>query len=260
MIKAVFFDIDGTLVSFHTHQVPESAAKAICKLRTKGIKVFIATGRHLSSIDNLGDLEFDGYITLNGAFCYAGHDTVIHKHPIHPSDIQNLIHFLNGPQTFPCVLAGEKRLIMNYQNETTKKLFSLLNFKTPALGKIQEATQEDIYQLIAFIPGPDKNNFIRQIMPHSEATSWHPSFADVVPQGSSKDIGISKTIAHFGIHPNETMAFGDGGNDISMLQHAAIGIAMGNAELTVQKAADYVTDTVDNDGIAKALTYFGLLE
>ena len=56
MIKAVFFDIDGTLVSFHTHRVSEATRQAIRQLRTQGIKVFIATGRHLQVINNLGDL------------------------------------------------------------------------------------------------------------------------------------------------------------------------------------------------------------
>ena len=53
MIKAVFFDIDGTLVSFKTHKLPDSTVRALDLLREKGIKVFIATGRQLQSINNL---------------------------------------------------------------------------------------------------------------------------------------------------------------------------------------------------------------
>ena len=79
MIKAVFFDIDGTLVSFKTHVVPKSTLHAIELLKKKGIKVFIATGRHRRSINNLGDLEFDGYVTLNGGYVFAGKDDVISK-------------------------------------------------------------------------------------------------------------------------------------------------------------------------------------
>lgn len=79
MIKAVFFDIDGTLVSFKTHVVANSTVEAIHQLRAKGIKVFIATGRQLQCIDNLGNLEVDGYVTLNGGYCIAGKDEVIYK-------------------------------------------------------------------------------------------------------------------------------------------------------------------------------------
>ena len=57
MIKAAFFDIDGTLVSFNTHKVPESTITALNALRQKGIKTFIATGRHKTAINNLGNLS-----------------------------------------------------------------------------------------------------------------------------------------------------------------------------------------------------------
>ena len=65
-IKAIFFDIDGTLVSFKTHQVPQETKDAIKRLRENGIKVFVATGRMLKMVDVLNDIEFDGYITYNG--------------------------------------------------------------------------------------------------------------------------------------------------------------------------------------------------
>ena len=57
----------------------------------------------------------------------------------------------------------------------------------------------------------------------------------------------------------ETMAFGDGGNDISMLRHAGIGVAMGNANNDVKAASNYTTTSVDEDGIANALKYFGIV-
>ena len=66
MIKAAFFDIDGTLVSFNTHIISPSTVEAIHELRQKGVKVFIATGRHPLWINNLADLEIDGYVSLNG--------------------------------------------------------------------------------------------------------------------------------------------------------------------------------------------------
>ena len=88
MIKAVFFDIDGTLVSFKTHKLPDSTVRVLDLLREKGIKVFIATGRQLQSINNLGTQEFDGYVTLNGGYCLAGKDKVIYKHNIPSEDIE----------------------------------------------------------------------------------------------------------------------------------------------------------------------------
>ena len=66
MIKAAFFDIDGTLVSFKSHRISDLSKKAIAELRRKGIKVFVASGRALFQINDLHDLKFDGYITVNG--------------------------------------------------------------------------------------------------------------------------------------------------------------------------------------------------
>lgn len=107
MIKAVFLDIDGTLVSFDTHRVSESTVDAVRRLRDKGIKVFIATGRHMQFINNLGDMEFDGYITLNGSYCYAGRDKVIYRCCIPTEDVQNLVRFQKENDTFPCVFVRE---------------------------------------------------------------------------------------------------------------------------------------------------------
>ena len=56
MIKAVFFDIDGTLVSFHTHRIPDSAKQALCRMRERGVKVFIASGRPPVQMKFLKDL------------------------------------------------------------------------------------------------------------------------------------------------------------------------------------------------------------
>lgn len=67
MVQAIFFDIDGTLVSFRTHEIPQSTRKALKELRSKGIKLFIATGRPETLMrEAIGDLEFDGFIILNG--------------------------------------------------------------------------------------------------------------------------------------------------------------------------------------------------
>ena len=76
MIKAIFFDIDGTLLSHKTMKVPESTKKALRLLKEQGILTFIATGRHISEMKDLpiDDLEFEGNITLNGQYCYNKED------------------------------------------------------------------------------------------------------------------------------------------------------------------------------------------
>lgn len=258
MVKAIFFDIDGTLVSFKTHEVPRSTIDALDILRKKGIKVFIATGRHYSSINNLGDLKFDGYVTLNGGYCFAGEDKVIYKHSIPDRDIDALIRYLETEESFPCAFVQEKEIFMNYKDETVEEIFNMLNFPEPPIRPLGEMKGKTVYQLVSFFTAEQEKK-IMSILSHCESTRWNPLFTDVVPAGSSKRIGIDKMLEYFKIPLNECMAFGDGGNDVAMLQHAGIGVAMGNADDDVKQYADYVTDSVDEDGIFKALKFHNII-
>lgn len=258
MVKAIFFDIDGTLVSFKTHEVPQSTIDALDILRKKGIKVFIATGRHFSSINNLGDLKFDGYVTLNGGYCFAGEDKVIYKHSIPDRDIEALISYLETEESFPCAFVQEKDIFMNYKDETVEEIFGMLNFPEPPIRPMDDIRGKTVYQLVSFFTAEQEKK-IMSILSHCESTRWNPLFTDVVPAGSSKRIGIDKMLEYFKIPLNECMAFGDGGNDIAMLEHAGIGVAMGNAEDNVKQYADYITDSVDDDGIIKALRHLNII-
>ena len=77
--------------------------------------------------------------------------------------------------------------------------------------------------------------------------------------GTSKATGLSLFADYYRVKVSEIMACGDGGNDIPMLKAAGIGVAMGNASEKVQSVADFVTDTVDNNGLYKALKHFGVI-
>ena len=107
MIKALFFDIDGTLVSFHTHRIPRSTVESLEKAKKKGLKIFISTGRPLTYINNLDDIKslIDGYITTNGAYILVG-DKVIACHTIPKEDVCAMMKF-SDERKFPCILVGE---------------------------------------------------------------------------------------------------------------------------------------------------------
>ena len=257
MIKAIFFDIDGTLVSFKTHEVPSSTRKALAALRQKGIKIFIATGRHQIAINNLPGLKFDGYVTLNGGLCYAEHNTIIYKHPIPTQDVERMVSYMEN-HPMPCVFVREKDMYINYVDETVKNVFHMLNFIQVPQTDLRTLMHEEVMQFIAFF-NEEKEPEVMSHLPHCRSTRWFHSFSDVVPQATSKTIGIQKIIKQFGIHPDEVMAFGDGGNDMEMLRDTTLGVAMGNAEEEVKKTADYITTSVDDDGIALALKHFGLI-
>ena len=117
---------------------------------------------------------------------------------------------------------------------------------------------EDIYQLSAFLPPEKEAEFLRRC-PGCLAVRWEDDFCDILPEGGGKPNGLAHTLAHLGLTREQCIAFGDGGNDIPMLKHVTTGIAMGNAEPHVKAVADYVTTSVDEDGIANALKHFGLI-
>ena len=261
MIKAVFFDIDGTLVSFNTHKISDSSKEAIKLLKEKGIKVFIATGRIKMHINNVDDIKFDGYITANGFDCYIG-DKSIYRHSIAKEEVYSLIDYLKNKEKFPCSIMMNKGIYINYITDEVDTYLKTVNVEIHVAYDYYNFLEEninDILQINLFVDENKEKELMSKIFKNCESSRWHPVFTDVNTKGGGKHIGIDKLIEHYGIDLSETMAFGDGGNDISMIKHAAIGVAMGNANESVKRIADYITDDVDNDGIYKALKHFNVL-
>ncbi|MCD7938477.1 MAG: HAD-IIB family hydrolase, partial [Tannerellaceae bacterium] len=123
---------------------------------------------------------------------------------------------------------------------------------------LQKIPDDEVFQIIAFF-GEGQEERIMAQLPGCESTRWSPLFTDVVPAGGSKKIGIQKMLDYYNLTVEEIMAFGDGGNDMEMLTYAGTGVAMGNADDNVKRIADYVTDSVDENGIRNALKHFGVL-
>jgi len=261
MTKALFFDIDGTLVSFDTHRIPSSTIKALEIARAKNIKIFIATGRPKLIINNLSELQqrnlIDGYITMNGAYCFVDNQ-IIYKSPIPAEDVQVFVN-LCKEKNYPSFFVGEHRIKVCQPSDMLRQIFykSLSVSEFPEVS-YEEAIQDDILMITSFFTKQEEEA-IQSCLPDSEIARWHPAFADITAKGSTKQKGIDEIIRHFGFRLEETMAFGDGGNDISMLRHAAISVAMGQAAEEVKESAKYVTTSVDDDGIWNAMKYFEII-
>lgn len=260
MVKAIFFDIDGTLVSFETHKIPSSTREALKELRRKGIKIFIATGRPQCLIDNLGDLEFDGYITVNGSYCFTADYKPIYKGCIPQEDIERLIAF-HHTHPVPFVFVHDNEMFVTSVNDRVQAVSDLIEIPVPPVAPIEKARGKEILQTMGYFTAEEEKetDLFGKVLTHCEPMRWYPLFADIIAKGNSKSTGIDKVLEYFGIDLKDTMAFGDGGNDIPMLKHVAIGVAMGNAEKHVKAVADYVTTSVDEDGIANALKHFRLI-
>lgn len=257
MIKAIFFDIDGTLVSFKTHMVPVATLRALESLRSRGVKLFIATGRHELLIGNAVDTGmFDGVVSLNGQ-CVRADGKIIHANAMPAEDARAAAKFCleHGVTT---IFENVSALHVNAVTPRALEGAALINMRFPEPSDIMAATEEPVLQLIFFGDTEQESELLKH-MPSCDATRWTHLLCDVIPRGGGKHVGIRQMLNYYGIDRDECMAFGDGENDISMLQYVGTGIAMGNASLEVKAAADYVTTGIDSGGLVKALNKFGLL-
>ena len=257
-IQAIFFDIDGTLVSFKTHAIPVSAKTAIHQLREKGIKVFISTGRAFYDIDNVKDVEFDGLITSNGAYCIDPEGKIIAQYLLSKESLCKIAQCMEE-SPFPCAFMTNKGNFINYADELVLSVYHLVNIPLPPVQSVMKIMEYDVFQLSAFVDLDQEKELLTRVLTDCASSRWHPAFADFNAKNCSKSTGMDSFLNFFHIEKEHTMAFGDGGNDIPILKHAAIGVAMGNATDEVKAAADYVTGSVDEDGISNALKYFNLL-
>ncbi|MDO5555173.1 MAG: Cof-type HAD-IIB family hydrolase [Clostridia bacterium] len=258
MYKAIFFDIDGTLISFKTHTMPTTTLEALKKLREKGIKLFVATGRPKMAAMFIEDyFKFDGYITLNGQYCF-NESEVIHKKSINKNEIKNLVNLLKT-NPFPCTFIEENRMYINYIDDKVKEHCKMTNQQLPKIGNVEEALKNDIYQFLAYLDEDQKSILIdnvKEIIPNRAVNIC----MDVAPAGGGKVVGIDAILNYYKISLNETIAFGDGRNDIEMLKHVNLGIAVGNSSDEVKKNADYVTTDIENDGIKKSLVDLKIID
>lgn len=259
MIKAIFFDIDGTLLSHKTKKVPDSTKKALKLLKDKGILTFIATGRHISEMRDMpiNDLEFEGYITLNGQYCY-NRDGLIYDLPIHKQDIINMINEIDK-NPFPCIFVEKELMYINYNNEAVQVVQDAISTPLPDINDLHRGLTENIYQVIPYDIDESKESRILELMPHCKKTRWHPLAIDMIPNNGGKQNGIKKVLEYYNIAVEESMSFGDGMNDLDMFELTHISVAMGNASVEVKSHASYITDDIDNDGIYNALKHFNIL-
>lgn len=258
MIRALVFDVDGTLVSFRTHRIPESTREALLRAHARGIRLFVATGRTATQLAPLAGLPFDGVAALNGASCHAADGSPIACRPI-PQAAFDRVMELSKELGFPVMLELDEGGFIERRSPEVDELFRLVDLPEPRVADLRERfSRGDCCQLCLFFDAETERRAMACV-PELVATRWHPSFADVNPRGADKAAGMRTLLERFGIAPEEAMAFGDGGNDTSMLRAAGIGVAMGNACAEALAAADYVTSSIDDDGIRRALEHFGVI-
>ena len=147
----------------------------------------------------------------------------------------------------------------NFDDEILEEYFMIANQHVHVIDEFNEFMKEEIYQMMVATT-EDQDELILENTTTLKVARWWNRACDIIPCNGGKDIGIQKILDYFNFNKEEAMAFGDGGNDISMIRAAGMGIAMGGASEAVKSVADYITEAVDENGVRNALVRFGILE
>lgn len=261
MVKVAFFDIDGTLVSFDTHLMPASTKATLVELRRRGVLCCIASGRSRYQFPPCIDSGFEGfsgfdaYVSMTGSRCFDERG-VYFDCPIPPTDVATIVSQVDAGRYEVLVLEGEQSYVSG-RTSAIREIEQRVGL-TYVEGDVHNALESRVYQFCAFLP-PGEEHSITDACEGVITTRWNDLFCDIVPVASSKPAGIRATLERHGISADEAVAFGDGGNDETMLKMCGIGVAMGNAKPGTKAVADYVTADVDHDGIAEACRRLGLI-
>lgn len=245
-IKIVFFDIDGTLLNMGEAVMTENTNKALHLLKKQGIKICLATGRPLINIPQFEGVEFDAILAFNGSFCKV-ENKVIEKCPITRKDLCKIIENANEMGR-PLSIATADKIVANGKDKNLEDYFAIAHKKVIVSEEFEHIVREDVYQIMV---GCDleERKYILCGTENAKLVAWWERAIDIIPQKSGKGSAIEKVLAYYQFSKNEAMAFGDGVNDIDMLQAVGNGVAMGNAAEDVKKLADDICGDVKKDGV-----------
>lgn len=241
-IKLIALDLDGTLLN-HESKISQVNQRAISEARSQGIHVIFSTGRPAEFCYPLMDLlELDGYvITTSGGEIWTTDMELIERNTFDPVQFEQLSKI------------GEKFNIGQWMISTEREFGNVEdidNFADHDWLKIgYHSGSKEIIDEIKSKQGQHQE---------LEITNSSPNNIEVNPKGVNKANAIKKVCQRLGITIDDVMAVGDSLNDALMIKQCGIGIAMGNAQEPIKEIADYITDTNENDGVAKAIEKFAL--
>ena len=256
--KIIFFDIDDTLRNSKTGFVPSTIPTIFKQLREKGILTGIATGRGIFGVvPEIKALKPDFFVTLNGAYIEDKKGNVIYSNKIAKDKVEEYI-------TWTKEVGIDYGLVGSHAAKLSRRTEMISQAIDPIYPDLEVDPdfyqKEDIYQMWTFEEQGDD-----LILPDTLASTlrmvrWHEHSSDVVPISGSKAAGVVKVVDQLGLKPENVMVFGDGLNDLELFDYAGISVAMGVSHDKIKEKADYITKTLEEDGIFDALEGFGMVE
>jgi Cof subfamily protein (haloacid dehalogenase superfamily) len=252
MPKIFFFDIDHTLLDHRANQIPPSALEAIASLKADGHTIAIATGRGYGhALEYIEQVQPAYAITQNGARIQRG-DQEVQYHPLEGEGLQKLFGLM-ASRGFAYGATDGFHVHVSALTPDVLTPMGTVDLKSfPA--DIDHVRNMNVSQGWLFFPESLDDTLLPELLatfPQFDYVRWHATAVDVLPRGIHKMSGCAWVLADAGIDAAEAYAFGDGLNDVEMLQGVGTGIAMGNAHPQLLAVADRVTDAVHQDGVAK---------
>ncbi len=260
--KIVFFDIDGTLYDFE-RGIPESTVEALQQLKKNGHRSILCTGRPISSLfPEVLSLPHDGVIA--GAGCYVEIGGKVLRDEVLPNAL--LCQIVPRLEKIGCwvVLEGASYLSCHIDDPRGYEYFKILvrlRDEYPDRLKELDLMNDRVCKITVRIS--DMPGFERMVPELSRAFELaryeREPFTEMTPKGISKADGIRVLLEELEIPLSNTYAFGDGPNDVEMLEYVEYGTAMGNAEQQLLEKAKYRTEGMWEDGVYHALKRYGLI-
>ena len=257
-IKIIFFDIDDTLRNSKTGFVPSTIPTVFQQLRDRGILTGIATGRGIFGVvPEIKALKPDFFVTLNGAYIEDKKGSVLYSHKIARDKVEEYIAWTKEVGIdYGLVGSHEAKL-----SRRTEMISQAIDPIYPDLDVDPDFYQkEDIYQMWTFEDQGDDLTLPESLASTLRMVRWHEHSSDVVSISGSKAAGVAKVVDQLGLKPENVMVFGDGLNDSELFDYAGISVAMGISHDKIKEKADYITKTLEEDGIFDALEGFGMVE
>lgn len=257
--KIASFDMDMTLLDHKDYKIPESALRALDKLRANGYYIVLSTGRDMDSKFSAGlmdGLEVDAIIHLNGTKITVG-DKLIYEHLMDPELVKQVLKYAEGKPFAIGVSVGSEDYYVNPEYVTRQDMMRWRSsdrcFRDP-----ETMLEKPVRTLCYMGPRPYADE-IERLFPQLKLPSFAArTGADVIERSSSKAKGLHRVCDYLGVDIQDTVAFGDSMNDYEIVKEAGIGVAMGNAFPELKAAADYVTTDIDQDGIWNACMALGM--
>lgn len=257
-IKIVFFDIDDTLRVKETGYMPDSIQTVFQQLKDKGILTGIASGRaNFGVVPEIKALKPDFLVTLNGSYVTDKKGEKIYQHVLDQELVEDYIAWAKE-EGIDYGFINDESAALSKRNDLISEAMDIIYPDLPVDPDFYQS--QPVSQMFTFEEVGDSLTLPENLASQLRLVRWHEHSSDVVPLEGSKALGVSKVVEHLGLKPENVLVFGDGLNDREVFDYAGISIAMGISHEEIQEKADYVTDTVENDGIFKALEKLGLVE